>query len=105
MHHVDDTLEVYRGASYKYACEAYWQAVNTLKFLQSTGKVVMTITQDRQIYGNFTTEIPEHGKPSLHVPSGYCIHWAYRQWNDLTLAEKIVATIPGMLRPVRYPRH
>lgn len=98
------SLTLYDGASYKSALAAYWQAVNTLHLVGLSGSVRMDLSEDRQPYGGFSTEI-EHGRAaSLHVPHGGCISWAYKQWSTQNIAEKMIATAPGMLRPVRHPR-
>jgi hypothetical protein len=68
----------------------------------------MELTEERSPFGGFTTEIKdgkfaEWGKyRHEHIPSGKCIAWAHKNWNLLDIHEKLIATVPGKLRPVKY---
>jgi hypothetical protein len=98
-----DSLCLYNGRSYRYALAAYWQAVNTLRFVSSPGQVCVDLTENRKPYGGFLTERDNDGTiKSLHVPSGHCIEWADGGWSGDNLARKLIATIPGLLRPIRH---
>lgn len=98
-----NSLSLYSGRSYQYALAAYWQAVNTLRFLSLAGQVCMDLTENRKPYGGFLTELEAGGKgKSLHIPSGHCVEWADGSWSGDDLARKIIATIPSMLRPIRH---
>jgi hypothetical protein len=63
----------------------------------------MDLTENRNAYGGFLTEIEKGGKSrSLHVPSGHCIEWADGGWSGDDLVRKLIATIPGMPGPIRH---
>lgn len=97
------SLSLYSGKSYSKALGAYWQAVNTLRFVGLPGQVSMDLTENRVTYGGFSTELENGGiGKSLHIPSGHCVEWADGRWSGDDLARKLIATIPGMLRPVRH---
>lgn len=95
---------LYRGSSWKFAHSAYWQGVNLVRHLSQSATIQIDLTEDGEPYGSFVTEIENGENKSVHVPRGECLKWAYRQWTLLNTAEKILATIPGMLRPVRHER-
>lgn len=94
--HEGRTLGVYDGASANYARAAYWQAVHTLKFLKSNGRIELFVTLSKRPFGGFTTEV---GTNTLHVPSGECVKWMSGSWSGDHLYEKMLATIPGMPGP------
>jgi hypothetical protein len=91
------TIELYRGKSYNFAGVAYWQAVNTIRFLHSSGKVEMAITESNEPVGSFATVLETGQVISLHEPSGRCVEWAKRRWIGGSIAEKILSVIPGTL--------
>lgn len=95
------SLGVYKGASYKYALDAYWQAVRTLHFLGLSGRLLISLTTDGNPYGSFSTEFENGKAASLHVPSGQCVGWAAENWFGENIYKKIIATVPGTLGPVR----
>jgi hypothetical protein len=98
------SLTLYKGRSHASACGSYWQAVDMLGFVRSSGKVEMDLAKDRSEFGAFTTEV-EYGTPkSLHVPSGKCAEWASKPWSQATIVEKKIATIPGMIAPLDHTR-
>jgi hypothetical protein len=99
----DGCLDLYRGQSYKNALGAYWQAVGILRFIHSSGKVAISLSVEGQPYGGFETLVPGE-RDTTHVPFGECIGWAYRKVVAKDLPEFVIATIPGMLRPIRHPR-
>jgi len=93
------SLGVYKGKSYQYAVDGYWQAVRTLRFLGLSGRVLISLTTGRKPYGGFSTEF-ERGKAiSLHVPSGECVAWASENWFGENIYRKFIATVPGTLGP------
>ncbi len=103
LKHGANSLELYSGKSYQYALSAYWQAVNTIRFVGLSGQVRIDLTENRRPYGGFITEIKNDGSGgSLHVPSGRCAEWADGGWSGDDLARKVIATIPGALRPIRH---
>jgi hypothetical protein len=81
-----------------------WQAVKLVRHLSHSAMVRNDLTEDGERFGYFVTEIENGQDRSLHVPHGECLKWAYRRWTLLNTAEKVLATIPGMLRPVRHER-
>lgn len=95
---------LYRGSSWKLAYSAYWQAVNLVRHLSQSATIQMNLAEDGEPYGSFVTQVESGKDQSLHIPYGECLKWAYRKWTLLNSAEKILATIPGMLRPVRHDR-
>jgi hypothetical protein len=92
-----ETIELYNGKSHNAARVAYWQAVNTIRFLHSSGKVEMPITESHQLVGGFATVLETGEVISLHEPSGRCVEWAKRGWTGGSIAEKILSVIPGTL--------
>jgi hypothetical protein len=96
-----ESLGLYSGTSAKYAKSSYWQGVRSAVFLGLHGDVRLTVTIKRDSYGAFVTHV-ENGKVmSLHIPSGKCLEWADASWSE-GLAEKLLATIPGMPGPIRH---
>lgn len=99
-------MTLYRGTSWRFARDAYWQGIKTVRHLSQTATVRIDLIDDGEPYGSFTTQVVNgnvNGK-SLHIPFGECLKWAYRSWTLLNKAEKSLATIPGMLRPIRHER-
>jgi hypothetical protein len=92
-----ETIELYNGKSHNYSRVAYWQAVSTLRFLHSSGKVEMAITESNEPVGGFATVLETGQVISLHEPSGRCIEWAKRGWIGGSVAEKMLTVIPGTL--------
>lgn len=95
---------LYRGSSWRFAHSAYWQAVNLVRHLSHSAVIQVDLTEDGDPYGGFVTEIENGGDKSVHIPHGECLKWAFRSWTLLNTAEKILATIPGKLRPIRHQR-
>ena len=93
------SLGVYKGTSYQYAVNAYWQAVNTLRFLRASGRVLMTLMTQRKLYGGFSTELDSGKVTSLHIASGQCVGWLTEPWLGGDIYKKIIATVPGTLGP------
>src|SRR3989442_826888 len=83
------------------ALQAYCQAVNTLKFLRSDGKVELVVTISKKPYGSFVTEVEKSTVKSLHTPTGECVKWLSGTWSGDHLYEKMLATSPGMPGPVQ----
>jgi hypothetical protein len=93
---------LYKGTSANYAKASYWQAIQMATFLGLHGSIHMSVFRDKQSYGVFTTE-HEGGKVKLlHVPSGKCIEWTTGSWSGDHLAEKLLATIPGVPGPLPF---
>src|SRR5579864_8770761 len=80
-------IELYSGKSHNYARVAYWQAVSTLRFLHSSAKVEMAITESNEPVGGFATVLETGEMISLHDPSGRCVEWAKRGWTGGSIAE------------------
>ena len=99
--HQGRPLTVYSGASANAVRTAYWQAVNTLRFLGTDGKIELVVMLSRQPYGSFVTEIESGAAKSLHAPTGDCVNWTSGSWSGDHLYEKMLATIPGMIGPVQ----
>jgi hypothetical protein len=95
------SLGLYDGTSYKSALDAYWQAVHTLHFLRLSGRISLNLTKETQAYGGFRTEFDQGSATLLHVPFGFCRDWAAKGWTGENIAEKMIATVPGTLGPVR----
>jgi hypothetical protein len=95
------SLGLYKGTSYKYALNAYWQSVHTLHFLGLSGQLLLGLTTDGNPYGGFSTEFDSGKATSLHVPSGQCVGWATENWFGENLYKKMIATVPGTLGPPR----
>lgn len=91
------TIELYNGKSHNVARVAYWQAVRTIRFLHSSGKVEMAITESNEPVGGFVTVLETGQLISQHEPSGRCVEWAKRGWIGGSIAEKILSVIPGTL--------
>ena len=92
-----ETIELYNGKSHNYARVGYWQAVSTIWFLHSSGKVEMAITESKAPVGGFVTVLEPGQVISLHEPSGRSVDWAQRGWTGGGIAEKILSVIPGTL--------
>ncbi len=60
----------------------------------------MAITENKQPYGEFASEIENGAVNLLHIPSGHCLEWTDGGWSGGDLYRKMIATIPGMLRPI-----
>jgi hypothetical protein len=99
--HQARTLAAYEGASANFARTAYWQAVHTLTFLRSDGKVELVVTLSRKPFGSFVTAVESSVVESLHAPTGECIKWMSGSWSGDHLYEKMLATVPGVPGPVR----
>jgi len=95
------SLGIYKGTSYQYAVNAYWQAVRTLQFLGSSGKIRIGLLNGKQPFGAFATEVERGRAISLHTASGKCIEWFNKGWIGEDIAEKVIATVPGTLGPAR----
>ena len=95
--------QLYSGTSHKYAQASYWQGITVGCFLGLSGSVHITVTLAKEPYGGFATEIAS-GKvtESIHIPSGKCVEWTKGSWSGQHLAEKLVATIPGMPGPIPF---
>jgi aconitase A len=93
---------LYKGRSANYAKASYWQAIKLVTFIGFSGNVNMAITKSKEPYGAFATELREKKVKSLHVPSGDCIEWMEGSWSGEHLAEKLLATIPGMAGPIPF---
>jgi hypothetical protein len=91
------TIELYNGKSCNYARAAYWQDVSTVRFLHTSVKVEMAITESNEPVGGFTTTLETGQVISLHEPSGRCVEWAKRRCIGGSIAEKILSVIPGTL--------
>jgi hypothetical protein len=98
----ESSLGLYDGRSYKSALDAYWQGVRTLHFLHQSGRVSLNLTMDKQPYGSFNTEFNHGRATSLHVPSGRCVEWADKRWIEGNIEEKMIATVPSTLGPIRH---
>ena|SRR5713226_2643042 len=92
-----ETIELYSGKSQNYARVGYWQAVNTIRFLHSSGRVEMAITESNEPVGGFATVLENGQVISQHEPAGRCVEWAKRGWTGGSIAEKILSVIPGTL--------
>lgn len=97
------TTRLYDGTSARYAKSSYWQAVSVGVFLKVDGAVRVVVTRSRTPYGAFETEVEAGRVRSLHIPSGKCVEWTTGSWEGEHLAEKLIATIPGMPGPVQSP--
>ena len=97
MTHEDRSLGIYEGKSHNYARVLYWQAVQTLHFLHSSGKVLIEVTRAKNPYGGFSTEVEAGRAVSLHRATGNCIEWTRAGFTLGNLAEKILSAIPGTL--------
>ena len=97
MIHEDRSLGLYDGKSHNYARVLYWQAIHTLHFLHSSGKVFIEITKAKNPYGGFSTEFVAGRAVSLHKATGNCIEWTRIRFSLDNLAEKMLSTIPGTL--------
>jgi hypothetical protein len=93
------SLGAYKGRSYQHALDAYWQAVQTLRFLGLSGRLIISLRIERSPYGGFSTEFDSGKATSLHVPSGQCVGWAAENWLGENIYKKIIATVPGTLGP------
>jgi hypothetical protein len=93
------SLGVYKGTSYQYAVNAYWQAVNTLRFLGASGQVLMSLSTQRNLHGGFSTKIESGKATSLHIASGQCVGWLTESWLKNDIYKKVIATVPGTLGP------
>ena len=102
MNSNESSLGLYNGRSYKSALDAYWQGVRTLHFLHQSGRVSLNLSRDKQPYGSFHTEFNHGSASSLHVPSGRCVEWADERWSGENIEEKMIATVPGTLSPIRH---
>lgn len=98
-------LPLFNGKAYQPALAAYWQAVSILCFLGTAGVVRMNLAENKQTYyGGFATEVENGKRKTEHVPFGHCLEWADLPWDDANKERKIIATVPGQLRPVRYSK-
>ena len=97
MIHEDRSLALYDGKSHNYAGVLYWQAIRTLHFLHSSGKVFIEVTMAKNPYGGFFTEFEAGLAVSLHKATGNCIEWTSTGFTLDNLAQKMLATIPGTL--------
>ena len=100
----NQTLEIYRGRSYQYALNAYWQAVSILRFLAASGTAQMELTKEREPFGGFRTMLEAGRLTALHHATGRCMEWTRRGWIDGEIAEKIISVIPGTLGLPRDPK-
>lgn len=91
---------LYKGASWRVARRSYWQAVNVAIFTRATATVRVNITRSRAEYGAFVTHIQTGSAVTVHSPSGKCVEWTRGSWVGEHLAEKLLATIPGMTGPI-----
>jgi len=99
------SLGLYNGTSYKYALGAYWQSVRSLLFWGLSGRVLMELATEGRPYGSFATALEGGGVVSLHIPSGQCVEWASKSWlGENNIYEKMIATVPGALGPVRFSK-
>jgi hypothetical protein len=100
-------FELFGGQGYMHARAAYWQAISLLQFYGLSGSLSMELTEKRQPYGGFRTEVNAGNVYQCchHIPHGACLDWAYRRgthWKRTP--EFIIALIPGMICPRRHPR-
>jgi hypothetical protein len=100
----DGQKRLYRGGAWRSAYDAYWQAIRLVRHFLRTATVRMDLTEEREPFGGFVTEIEDGQDKSLHIPYEECLKWAYRKWTTQNTPEKILSMIPGMLRPVRHQR-
>jgi hypothetical protein len=96
-----ETLRLFDGTSAGYAKTSYWQAVRSAAFLGLSGTIKMSVTVARKPYGSFATDLAEGKVKSLHIPSGECAGWTVGLWSGEHLAEKKLATIPGLPGPIQ----
>lgn len=96
-------LRLYKGTSHNYATASYWQGVRVAAFLGlGHGAVNLEVILYGEHHGRFATELVGGKVTSLHVPSGECVAWTRGDWTGEHLAEKLLATIPGMPGPIPF---
>lgn len=91
---------LYKGASYNYAKTSYWQGIKVAAFLGLHGAVNLEVILYGEHYGSFDTDLVDGKVTSLHAPSGKCVAWTRGDWTGEHLAEKLLATIPGVPGPI-----